>query len=215
MISKKLIVTIIALVISFSLPLSAKRSHEYIHSAMYQVKIVDVGLCTAYATGPHTILIAEHCLGEGASAKSFVFDPGTPDEKTASISEEIFDHEDHVIVRLNGIKFRDWVDVDMRAIPQQNDRVHYWGACASIYCNDCYREGYYSGLAKVPPEQLGGIAKNGDMLLFVIVGIPGDSGSLIFDQNNNIVGMTSIGTNGFVGSFVFQFTEVQWEKAKR
>ena len=203
---KILLSLLAALILSLS-PVSA-RSKDYVHSAMHQVRIEHSGRCTAYATGPHTIMIAEHCLGEDPPKDVFTFDPDTSFQQSATVVSETFDHADHVIVVLSGILFSEYVDVNDRGLPLQGDRVHFWGAAAAVGCSDCYREGYYIGIGQI--EDI-----DSALLLFDLNGAPGDSGSLIFDQNNRIVGMVSLAANHFVASFPLLFTPAEWKQAKR
>ena len=188
---------------------SFARTNEYVHSAMHQIDVGE-GLCTLYATGPHTGMTAEHCTASVVS--EITLDPKSTHPQKVEVEKIILDKHDHAIVELKGVKFSDYVDVDSRAVPQQGDKVHLWGASAALYCSDCYVEGYYSGLAVIPED----VAELPDQVVmwFVLPTTPGDSGSLIFNQNNEIVGMISIGDGTNTGSFIFAFTEAEWQSAK-
>lgn len=187
-----------------------------VHAAMHQIysaRLGDEGYCTAYATGPHTILIAAHCLGSYPAAPLFILDPESDHPQTAIAGAEIFDNHDHVIIELQHLNrddsfvhFESWINVDDRTIPAQGDRVHFWGAPKAIGCGDCYREGYFSGIS---------ILKGNRLLIFAIPGIPGDSGSLIFNSKNQLLGVLSMGSEAMAGAFEFAFTPEQWEAAKR
>jgi hypothetical protein len=206
---------IMLVVCIFSPSCNAGVAKDY-HLAMHRVRVLDSGYCTAYATGPHSIMIATHCLTDNDQEKdSLIIDPKTKNEHLTSIVNRFNDLNDHEILNLRGIEFSEWIDIIKYRIPEQGDKVHFWGAPGALYCKDCYSEGYFSGVAN-PPIDMVDLAADTRVLLFVMSGAPGDSGSLIFDENNNIVGMLSISVGGgFIGSFNLHFTPSEWSAARK
>lgn len=210
----KLLATLF-LFLALALPTVAQNSRATIHAAMHETLIVayeDAGYCTAYAVGPRTIAIAEHCLGEGKSEPEtllFVFEP-TGKLKTdvtgvmATNEEVILDGNDHALVVLKDIGFNQFHEFDTwihdaypAYTPVQGERVIMWGAPMAIACRDCYREGYFSGWARTQGYEL---------MWFALSGTPGDSGSLIFNESGRLVGEVSVGLPGFTGCLGFTFT---------
>ena len=172
---------------------------------MHEVGIVtpfgSAGRCTAYAVGPRTIMIAEHCLGEFPTFDLFLIDEvGNKNYQMAAPSDVILDTNDHAIVVLDALDVKsnhfDGFDVWISDLgfytPQQGDKVFMYGSPMSILCKDCYREGYFSGWSEKLDDKI--------LMWFAFAGGPGDSGSFIFDDKGHLVGEVTYGTPyGFMG----------------
>jgi hypothetical protein len=172
-------------------------------------------------------MIAEHCIEGSKEVPLFTIDPRSNNPKLAIAGQIIKDGNDHVIIELQHlnlensfIKFDYWVDVSNQNLPlRQGEIVYFWGAPTSIGCNSCFHFGYFSGEGKLSepddPDEDDWNVKDRSLLIFAIVGAPGDSGSLIFNKSGNPVGMVSSGYYGFIGSFKFNFTDEQWKEASK
>jgi hypothetical protein len=196
----------------------AGNTKEQIHAAMHEVYIAapheaDNGYCTVYAIGPHTILTAEHCLGDYPKADLLILDEyGTKQGAHAVVDEVILDGNDHAIAILKGAglssdfkEFKAYLGKPAPYSLQQGDRVFKYAVTASIVCKDCYTEGYFSGYAM-----------RGEKVVtwFILPAATGDSGALIFNVNNQLVGMVSFALSGFTGGYGFGFTDKEWNRIK-
>lgn len=198
-------------------------SRETVHKAMHSVLITafeERGGCTAYAVGPHTIAIAEHCLGATpAEPESILFTFEQDGGVMATNVETVLDGNDHALVVLEDVGlggqyefkgFNTWIyDAFPAYIPQQGDRIFMYGAPLAVGCTDCYREGYFSGWVAPSPR-----SSDRTLMWFSLTGAPGDSGALIFDASGHVVGEVSIGANGFIGCFGFSFTAADLKHIK-
>ena len=207
--------------LSIYLPCQAQNSRETIHSSMHPIFVAageDAGLCTAYAVGPRTIAIAEHCLGDKPKELEtilFIVDYKDGNGQFATNADVVLDGNDHALVvledvGLDGSKefkgFTTWVhDAFPAHTPRQGERVVMWGAPMAIQCRDCYREGYFSGWARSDFR---------DIMWFQIYGEPGDSGSFIFTEDGRLVAELSVGLPGFVGCLGFGFTAADVQRIK-
>jgi hypothetical protein len=164
------------------------------------------GDCSGYAVGPHSMLTAGHCVFGNAdpSKVSISFGKSAPEV----ITEIILDGHDHALVVFTSKTFSTYVAMTF-AIPEQSDRVFMWGNPTSLDALDCWREGYFSGHGLY---NSGGAAH--PFYLFIMPSAHGDSGSLIFNGNGDIVGMANQGDGSFTISEVFSFTEAQLARAK-
>src|SRR5208337_967390 len=205
------------LFLAFSGVSAQSNSRETVHKSMHEVLVTSFeerGRCTAYAVGPHTIAIAEHCIGDKPEPEPLLFTFEQDGGIMATNAETILDGNDHALIVLEDIGlggqfafkgFDTWIhDAFPANIPQQGDRVFRYGAPAALLCHDCYREGLFMGFS----EKTGaGVI----LLWFQMPSAAGDSGALIFDEMGHVAGEVSIGGEGFVAStgFVFSATDLQ------
>jgi len=211
------LLSVLLLLFTLILPAAAQNSRDTVHKSMHPVFVAtfeERGYCTAYAVGPRTISIAQHCVGEDPKPSTVLF---IMDGQYSTNEETILDGNDHALVVLKDIGlggefefkgFGTWIhDAFPAYTPQQGERMIFWGAPKSIACTDCYREGYFSGFS----DKVG----NGYILMwFAMLGAPGDSGSLIFTTDGRVVGEVSIGMQGFIGASGFAFTPEQVAQIK-
>lgn len=223
---KFLLGVVLSLFMSFSC--FAENTVKQVYSSMHQIHMEredSESYCTAYATGPHTIITAEHCIEGSKEAPIFTIDPRSNNPKLAIAGQIIKDGNDHVIIELQHLnletsfsKFDSWIDVSKRNLTiRQGEVVYFFGAPDSIGCSNCFHFGYFSGegiLETDDPEDDWNV-KDHSLLIFIVPVAPGDSGSLMFDKNGNPVGMVSSGQWGFTGSFKFGFTDEQWKEASK
>lgn len=176
--------------------------------------------CTATAIGPHALVTAEHCdmkavdedgTPQDGSPILFFVDPlGKPDYLTAKtpykIQAKAFDGRDHMILFVSGPAFKDivpWTTME----PSQGETVAWFGNPAGI--RDMFREGYVMGVQSAPvPFHM----KEQPLFLVAAGAVPGDSGSLVFDEKTGkIVGIVTYGVNDgqFMGMFALRFDASQ------
>ena len=181
-------------------------------------KIVGGGLCTAYATGPHTLLTAAHCNDEYANAVYIDADRDAVHANQAmsyKFSRQ-FDHEDHMILDVSGVYFADYVPLSANVpVPKQRDHTYFWGNPSGI--TDQYREPVVMG--SMPFNQKTDdpdIDVTGNVV-YLLTGpaVPGDSGSSIFNSKGERIAILTYGfDNGAViGAFPIQFTQEQIGKS--
>ncbi len=170
------------------------------------------GFCSVTAIGPRALMIAEHCLSMNPLTDVFHFSENASD----TAQEVIRDGEDHAIVILKKLEFHEWINY--KQIPLvKGDRVFMYGSPTSIWnAASCYREGYFSGYGSVPVWRFtifGMIVDYQKIQIFILQVAPGDSGSLIYDEKGNIVGMVSKAIGGFAGGFPLKFQLVDIQRA--
>ena len=237
---KKFLSIILALTLS-SLPVLAISSkklsklQQQQHKAMHEIvmverdasgDIVSAGLCTAYAVGPHTLMTAEHC--NSADTDDIYVDPVS---REAIHSGEVhpfpiisrqFDHEDHMLVDIKGINFKDAIYLGPSVrLPIQGEHTYEWGCPAGI--RDQYREGLVTGTMPIAGINMGEgedkVDATGPNLYIVqttVVG--GDSGSAVFSANDGqLIGVVTFGIdNGaLMGMFPITFTGSQIEASMK
>lgn len=159
---------------------------------------MDKGTCSGTVVGPHTVLTAEHCLWDMRKLAI--------DGKAVRVEGITLDHHDHALVKV-GATFKAWASLG---------RIEGQGASVFVLGNpgdlqDIYRHGYLSGHTK---------AKGMAVTLYDLNGYYGDSGSGIFNDRGELVGVVSIvfqQTDGaymkLMGSFALSFTADQWKAA--
>lgn len=160
---------------------------------------MDDGTCSGTVVGPHTVLTAEHCL---VGAHRLAID-GNP-VKVVSVT---LDHSDHALVRVDR-SFPAWAQVG--GSPVYGEPVFVLGNPGVL--RDMYRHGYVSGHHML---------KGMDVTLYDLNGYYGDSGSGIFNDSGELVGVVSVmqqqvdgGYIKFMGSFALRFTAQEWESVQ-
>lgn len=190
-----------------------KREHRAMHWIVTENRS-DAAGCTATAIGPHALLTAQHCdLPSDGSPVIFLVDPIKEpdyliDRTNYWITGKVFDGSDHMILLVSGPAFADIVPYDV-APPRQGEMVAWFGNPLGI--RDQFREGYVSGATDAPvPFQ--SKDKPQSMWRVAAGSLPGDSGSLVFDEKTQqIVGIVtySINDGTFMGMFVPHFSASQ------
>jgi V8-like Glu-specific endopeptidase len=137
------------------------------------------GICSGTAVGPHLILTATHCFGEG---------PLVPTPETSALAQvngkpvstfkRIDDGQDHSLVVVD-ITFDSFAAI--ASAPRQGDRVFLYGNPAGMH--DMYREGYVTGFDHESSRV---------WTLYDVNGYMGDSGSGIFNERGDVVAVTSV-----------------------
>ena len=184
-----------------------------VHAAMFEINVstpAGDGECTAYAVGPHALATAEHCF-EGNPLPQLVKITFGDSDAVEPVEAILLDKDDHALVIFKAKTFTTWVTFVIGSL-QQGDRVYFWGnPMAVYYATDCYREGYYSGRTIVNWK---GVKTRWD--IFNLTVAPGDSGSLIFNEDGAVVGMVSKSpAMGFTVSMEFRFTPEQIARASK
>lgn len=197
------------------------------HRAMHEIvmlqrdengEVVDGGLCTAYAVGPHTLLTAEHC---NAKTDRVYIDPISRADVKADkapsyeITARVFDNEDHMLLDIKGDNFKDEIYLSPNVrLPEQGERTYTWGNPAGI--RDQYREGIVAGSEPYQFTDGDVNAVGPTMYIVQTVAIGGDSGSAVFSATDGaVIGIVTYGFNNgtMMGMFPIKFSGAQIEKA--
>jgi S1-C subfamily serine protease len=157
---------------------------------------MDDGTCSATIIGPHAILTAEHCL----SATTHLAINNHPVE----VVKVLLDGKDHAIVIVR-VTFKQWADIG--PAPRYGQPIFDLGNPGDL--RDVYRHGYVAG-----PQVVDGQT----FILLDFEGWYGDSGSGIFNEYGQLIGVVSFITvqiQGaaivkFMGAFPMEFTPQQW-----
>jgi hypothetical protein len=164
----------------------------------------DTTHCGATAIGPHALLSASHC----EDPVSLI---GVTGDDAATIYGTVRDGHDHTIFLLS-TSFPAWATVSEKPLDIA-ERVFMFGSPGDL--SNVYREGYVSGKST-------GFTPAGDATLFDMNGYSGDSGSGIFNQTGQVVGVLSVAlveshqsssnkewTFKMMGAFSLAFTDAQ------
>ena len=201
------------------------------HGAMHEIvmvertpggEIIQAGLCTAYAVGSHTLLTAEHC--NAADTNDIYVDPISREAirsgeiQPHDIINRQFDQEDHMLVDIKGVDFKDTVYLGPNVrLPIQGEHTYSWGCPHGI--RDQYREGLVTG--SVPVKDLDAdedIKVTGLLYIVQEAVIGGDSGSAVFSAvDGKLIGVVTFRIEGgiMMGMFPIMFTGEQIENAAK
>jgi hypothetical protein len=164
-----------------------------------------IGLCSATAVGPHTILTASHCLSDGTRRIAL-------DGEASDVVAMVNDGMDHTLVRVEDT-FHRWVPIG--SMPSVGSEVTFTGQPDGIF--GVFRKGYFAGRAVVQSPDWPAALPPGT-LLFVIEGTHGDSGAGIFAQGQLVAvvsgGYQSIDGFRLMWSRPLAFTARQWHEAQ-
>jgi S1-C subfamily serine protease len=163
------------------------------------------GTCSGTVIAPHTVLTAEHCL-TGTHTLAI-------DSKPVEVVKVVLDHRDHALVIVSAT-FSHWSNIAKlsKLSPQDNlgNTVFIIGNPGSL--RDMYRKGYVSGVQVIDGKA---------WTLIDLNGFYGDSGSALFDESGNIVGVISVlyqqtdnGYIKFMGMLPLAFTPDQWRQTR-
>lgn len=159
--------------------------------------IVEQDLCSSVAVGSHTLLSAAHCvLG---TSKMVV------DNKEETISNLIYDENDHVLIVFNDITFSVVLPIDERE-PKMNEHVVMYGFPV-ISLKAILRQGTFLGEEKFHDQ---------DLYVWSFPTQNGDSGSGYISDEGKVIAVASIGNDerGVSGTFKLQFTPDQLKNIK-
>lgn len=143
--------------------------------------------CTATAIAPNVLMTAEHCIRDGADfVENVRVDRSLVTYHTTVIA---LDGRDHAVVELDTELFTNILDTNPANTLTVGEAVYAYG----------------NGGGHYPARRLDGFvvdcedpsdvdAAKGEVC-FTLAAIPGDSGALIFDKDNNLVAILSLGTS--------------------
>ena len=165
---------------------------------------VDGGICSGTVVAPSVILSAQHCFQEEEEGWGLPLPAPTTmrvDGYQVKILAIVFDDNDHAMVKVDFV-FRDYAHLAKPA--PVGTHIHYWGNPAGLM--HVYREGYVASY-------------HHSEMMMDINGFFGDSGTGIFDEHENLVGVISfisaIPHSGLVfelmGANPLEFTPMQYE----
>jgi len=167
-----------------------KTAIEQQHATTHRIAIYDlekgdtwdqeVGHCSGTVVGPHAILTAQHCFFDSNLIRL------DSEKDPIHIAAAIIDGNDHVIYLVDRT-FKTWASINERTLIP-NESVHIWGAPG--HNSDVYRSGYF---IKYDTEKDLDPALKVQFENFILPTFGGDSGSGVFDENGNIVAVTSMG----------------------
>lgn len=192
-------------IVCFATAFNAPSPKERAHAAMVEIEFNKTAdgdnACTATAISPHAILTAAHC-----ELKEPVVTVKGRDYKVVNMLRDGHDHQILILADSNFNAFIPLAPVQ----PVQGEHVFFYGnPLAAGGLTDQYREGYMSGVGVVDallPRLQGDI--------FVMLSIPGDSGSAIFSDNGDLVGIVTGGTAVLTVSYPLAFTPEQIAASK-
>lgn len=160
--------------------------------ATHRIQILDdnengTGYCTATAVAPDALLTAEHCIKEGTDTYTVIRIDRSP--KIYHVRFIGLDGRDHAILVLDTGVFTNTVGPDP-VVVKSGEPVHMYG----------------SGEAKYPPRRLDGVTvdcedpsdvdSDSGQVCLTLAAIPGDSGSAVYDKNENLVAVITYKANG-------------------
>lgn len=138
-------------------------------------------ICSGTAVAEDVILTAAHCAS--SNSLSFV------DDKPVVTLETITDSRDHILIRVDGVKFKRWAKIGPPLT--QAEHIRWIGAPADV--EDAYREGYI-------------VKSNKEQILIDGPSFYGDSGAGLFDKQDRLRGVfTGIVVWGDMGAAYLQF----------
>lgn len=165
----------------------------------------ETALCTGTAIGRHLLLTASHCNDGARKDVSSAIKLDYSDHHY-HILNMIDDDRDHQIYRIDGPAFVNIVPFII-ATPMAGDSVHFYGFGEGVYPSSL-RSGRVR--ANEDPSDINFQTK---FFLYDLLAYHGDSGSAIYNQDNQIVGLVSYGIVWYghekTGSYAIGFTQKQ------
>lgn len=155
------------------------------------------GMCTVTAIGPHAVMTAEHCDGSGTVQI---------DKQDAQVEGTLLDGNDHEILLLRGITFKDYLSVSLGPV-YQGEHVHLYGNPLDIDgMTNMYREGYVMGEHSVDDKEA---------IIMNLLAAGGDSGSAILNDQGQVITLVTGGYGPVVVySYPLAFSPDQLNKAR-
>lgn len=149
-------------------------SHNELRATALRLEFAD-GVCSGAAIGPDTILTAKHCMAHPLQMVNGNF---------VTVVDSRVESKDRIVVKVAGIRFKSWAK--RGGPPVQGDKLRFWGQPSGEA--DVYREAIVSQART-------------DRLVLQTVVCPGDSGSALFNERGEIVGIVSAVTGDRVCKF--------------
>jgi len=140
-------------------------------------------LCTATAIGPHALLTASHC-NDGIRSKASTAIKIDYSAHHYSILAVTSDDRDHDIYLIDGPAFRYTVPL-VQGVPKPDDSVRFYGFGEGVYPST-ERDGKI--FADEDPSDVDHAVQ---FFLFKIPVYHGDSGSAIYNQQGQVIGVVS------------------------
>jgi S1-C subfamily serine protease len=137
------------------------------HDTTHRLEMVG-GICSGTAISDHELRTANHCIDLGGALQLVDGWDAHVVSMSANKARDIID------ITLAGHPFKHWAQLGPR--PKQGDRIRWWGNPEGEA--DVYREGY---VAKVTDE----------MIVVDATICHGDSGSGLFNESGQLVGVVS------------------------
>jgi hypothetical protein len=195
-------------------PAQKAEQHKATHSiVMINEKAREGAGCSATAISEHVLLTAEHC--NVASAVLYLDQNQRPFQHPLEVSERYFDHQDHMLIVLPGVSFKNTVAYGSGAPFKQGDYYYMWGNPGMI--RNQYREGYVTGTVINPLNDDEEIDAVSSFLMLNGPVVGGDSGSALFSkEDGHIAGVLTYGIQYgmFAGTYPLMFTPEQIAQAE-
>jgi hypothetical protein len=174
--------------------------------------VMNKGFCTSSAIGPHALLTASHCDSSAGSIK-------VDESFSINILGRITDNKDHIIYLVDGPPFKvtmgEFYSPSTYDMPREGEGVFFYGDGGGMFPPQL-RKGYRMdhlefGKDTTPPGM-----PSGDLFLFDMVAITGDSGSAVYsEKTGRLIAVVTFGLfDHFAGSYALQFTQEQIDLAK-
>jgi hypothetical protein len=168
--------------------------------------------CSATAVGEHVLLTATHC--DIAGGVLYLDQTLHPFVHPLTVSEKIVDHQDHMLLVIPGVTFKNFVKLDL-SVKSLHGGEHYylWGNPGLIA--DQYREGYVTGEV-IPVDQTQKIDVFSPFVMLSGPVVGGDSGSGIYGEDGRLCGVLTYGIyyGMFAGVYPITFTPEQLAQAE-
>ena len=170
------------------------------------------GLCTASAIGPHALLTASHCDSSTGSLK-------VDEAFTVNIMGRITDNKDHLIYLVDGPPFKvtmgEFYSPSTYDMAREGEGVFFYGDGGGLFPPQ-FRKGYRMDHLEFSKDTAPKGMPLGDLFLFDMVAITGDSGSAVYsEKTGRLIAVITFGLfDHFMGSYALQFTQVQIDLAK-
>ena len=168
------------------------------------------GLCTASAIGPHALLTATHC--DAGQTTLSVDNSLTP----ITIISRIADGADHTIFLVNGPAFNDTMGQFYSTKgDKMGDRIFLYGDGGGMFPPQ-YRVGYRMGSIVMTTKEAPEGMPTGELWLFDVSIIGGDSGSAIYNEHGQLVTIVTYGMGDhYCGAYPLHFTQTQIDQAEQ
>lgn len=142
-------------------------------------------LCTATAVGPHALLTASHC-NDGARrdiSDTIKIDYSDHHYNILAVND---DDRDHQLYLIDGPAFKNFVTI-VQGVPVPSESVHFYGFGEGVYPSSLRR-----GRVR-PYDDPSEVDAAAQFFTYDLSSYHGDSGSAIYNDKNEIVGLVSYG----------------------
>jgi hypothetical protein len=182
---------------------------------MYDQQNDEAAGCTAQAVSDHTLLTAEHCIVPGGQLYVDLV-PHSKDDfaknKPTPITNIVLDGQDHALLTTPNMTYQYKIHYSpaTSVAPVLGEHVYWYGNPAGV--QNIARDGKIVGT--IPAAE---IADGKNATLFVVQApvVGGDSGSAVYDDQGNLIGVITYGILGdggvapFMGFYPLAFTPAQ------